>query len=461
MIQGFKDIYINNLYGIGFILSQLFFSLGLNYLLNPWKCKNKQEVIYKVIELVISVIIIIFISCLFAGYYRFPYYKAPLTVIDLIMMTFTILLVTFNVVIYKKNLTKQASIALLFFCLFTAQSNLGGWFGSCQERIWHVLEGKVEFTLIGNIIGMISIMIFMLKIDFKKFVFIPKTMILLVSGYFLFTLLNLSLFRLYFLEQVFANGTEWVFFAIYVSFIMLSVLVYLMIYFNAKEYNEKMMEQLVIDNNKNYIEMMQMSEDKYDSIRKINHDVKNQFMMLQLLMKEKKYDELEKYVNSYLSTMGGSITNLSHSGNKMLDDILNIAFAKCDKNSIKLSMNAIVPENLNVDPVDLCSLITNLVDNAINAIKSTRKKEISLDVEFINSSLLIKVKNYTNKKFNKSELKSLLRNNSDDNYHGWGLKIVNSIVEKYKGSIELECKNNIFSATALIFVEEDTHGTNN
>lgn len=192
MIQGFKDIYINNLYGIGFILSQLFFALGLNYLLNPWKCKNKQEVIYKVIELVISVIIIVFISCLFAGYYRFSYYKAPLTVIDLIMMTFTILLVTFNVVIYKKNLTKQASIALLFFCLFTAQSNLGGWFGSCQERIWHVLEGKVEFTLIGNIIGMVAIMIFMLKIDFKKFIFVPKTMILLVSGYFIFTLLNLT-----------------------------------------------------------------------------------------------------------------------------------------------------------------------------------------------------------------------------------------------------------------------------
>lgn len=234
-----------------------------------------------------------------------------------------------------------------------------------------------------------------------------------------------------------------------------------MIYFNAKEYNEKMMEQLVIDYNKNYIEIMQMSEDKYDSIRKINHDVKNQFMMLQLLMKEKKYDELEKYVNSYLSTMGGGITNLSHSGNKMLDDILNIAFAKCDKNNIKLSMNAIVPKHLNIDPVDLCSLITNLVDNAINAIKSTHKKEIILDVEFINSSLLIKVKNYTNQNFNKSELKGLLRNNSDDNYHGWGLKIVNSIVEKYKGSIELECKNNMFTAIVLIFVEEETHGTNN
>lgn len=308
---------------------------------------------------------------------------------------------------------------------------------------------------------MISIMIFMLKIDFKKFVFVPKTMILLVSGYFIFTLLNLSLFRLYFLEQAFNNGKEWVFFAIHVSFIMLSVLVYLMIYFNAKEYNEKMMEQLVIDNNKNYIEMMQMSEDKYDSIRKINHDVKNQFMMLQLLMNEKKYDELEKYVNSYLSTMGGSITNLSHSGNKMLDDILNIAFAKCDKNNIKLSMSAIVPKQLYIDPVDLCSLITNLVDNAINAIKSTRKKEISLDVEFINISLLIKVTNYTNKKFDKGELKNLLRNNSGDNYHGWGLKIVNSIVKKYKGSIELECKNNMFTATALIFVEEKTHGTNN
>ena len=67
-----------------------------------------------------------------------------------------------------------------------------------------------------------------------------------------------------------------------------------MIYYNAKEYNEKMMDQLIIDNNKNYIQMMQMSEDKYKTIRKINHDVKNQFMMLKVLSDEKKFSELNE-----------------------------------------------------------------------------------------------------------------------------------------------------------------------
>lgn len=123
--------------------------------------------------------------------------------------------------------------------------------------------------------------------DFKKFIFVPKTMLWLTSGYFVFNMVNFGIFRLYFLQPVKEANFPESFFIVYGSFILLSVLVYAMIYYNAKEYNAKTLEQLVIENNKGYIEMMRMSEDKYNAVRKINHDIKNQFMMLQMLSEGK------------------------------------------------------------------------------------------------------------------------------------------------------------------------------
>ena len=290
----------------------------------------------------------------------------------------------------------------------------------------------------------------MIKFNFKKFTFIPWIMVVLVVVYFLFSMICFSTFRIYFLKYCRDNCSE-VFILIFISFIILSILVYLMIYYNAKEYNEKMMDQLIIDNNKNYIQMMQMSEDKYKTIRKINHDVKNQFMMLKVLSDEKKFSELNEYINNYLKN-NSIVDSLSHCGNKVIDDILNIEFSKCKKENIDLDTKIIVPPTLNINPVDLCSLIMNIVDNALNEVKKIEKKKIYLEIQLVNTALLIKTENETKIKFSRNDLNNLLLKNNGDNYHGWGLKIVQNIVDKYKGSIKLECDDN-FVVTIMIFNE--------
>ena len=438
---------------MGFILTQLFFVFGLNYILDPWCFNNKKNTLRKIIELGASLIFMFLLSCFATGYYRLPYYKAFFTVIDIVMFVFSALLVGYNILFLKKDVAKQGTIALLFYCLFCSQSNISGWFGTCQEYVWHVLEGKVEFTLIGNIVGMALIMLLMLKVDFKKFIFVPKTMLLLSSGYLVFTMANFGIFRLFVLQSVKDAGYAEVLFAVYGTFILLNVLVYLMIYYNAKEYNEKTLEQLVVEGNKNYIEMMQMSEDKYDSVRKINHDVKNQFMMLQMLSKDKKYEELEAYLDSYLSTMSSSIVNLSNSGNKTVDDVINIALLKCEKSGIKLNCQILVPPSLKIKAIDFCSLITNLVDNAINATKKTGKSEIGLEIKSFNNAILVSISNPTLKNYSQRELNNLLLFYHQDSYHGWGLKIIKEIVNKYKGTLELVCKSNVFTANAMLFMD--------
>ena len=86
-------------------------------------------------------------------------------------------------------------------------------------------------------------------------------------------------------------------------------------------------------------------------------------------------DELNEYINNYLKN-NSIVDSLSHCGNKVIDDILNIEFSKCKKENIDLDTKIIVPPTLNINPVDLCSLIMNIVDNALNEVKKIEKKKI-------------------------------------------------------------------------------------
>ena len=162
-------------------------------------------------------------------------------------------------------------------------------------------------------------------------------------------------------------------------------------------------------------------------------------------------NELCDVINNYLKN-NSIVDSLSHCGNKVIDDILNIEFSKCKKENIDLDTKIIVPPTLNINPVDLCSLIMNIVDNALNEVKKMEKKKIYLEIQLVNTALLIKTENETKIKFSRNDLNNLLLKNNGDNYHGWGLKIVQNIVDKYKGSIKLECDDN-FVVTIMIFNE--------
>lgn len=377
-----------------------------------------------------------------------------LTVFDMISLTFSVLLVAYNVIFLHKNLAKQAVIAMLFNCLFCVQSSLAGWFGTCQDYVWHLDKGA-NLTLIFNLIGMVFIALFLLKYDIDRFTYIPGILIILVSGFFVITFVDISLFRLYILEYA-ENNSPYVFFAIYASFIVLAVLIYLMIYFNAKEYNDKMMERLIIDNNNSYIQMMQLSENKYESLQKLKHDIKNQFLMLKTFSDEKKYDDLQNYLNNYLSTMG-SLDVTNYCGNQLINNIMNIASDKCNKENITLSVKILVPATLNIAPVDLCSLILNLVDNAVHALKEEEedKKKIDLEIKYVNDSLFIQISNYTKKNYTSYQLNNLIRKRNGNGDHGWGLKIIQEITENYNGSFKIECQNNLFTAYTYITLRKD------
>lgn len=460
MLGGFLDIYVYNNYGFGFILDELYFAIALNFILNH-PTNNKKDIIRKIIEVLVGFLLISFIGIIYATLLRgISYYDVVITVVDATMLNFTIVLVLYNIFALKLNPIKQIIISALFLTMFYAESSFAGWLGTMQEFYWHILPG-IEFTLVSNILMLIVITLFLFFYDFRKISFIPKTNIVLALFYLIFIFINLSIIRLYFLkiESIKYNN---IFFAVYIFYVLFALIIYLNIYYSSKSYSDKIYERVILDYSKSYIQMMDISEKSYQQIRKINHDIKNQFAMLNLLLENQQYDELKKYLSKYQSEYSKA-KSLIQCGNQVINNILNIEISKCITNNIKLLQEIIVPSNLNINPIDLCSLLSNIIDNSIDAVSNLteNKKIITLEIKYINDYLIITATNPTDREFTKRELSSIQTTKGDKENHGYGLKIIQAICKKYNGHFELNYQDHNFIVSIMIECKGDTNEKGN
>ena len=107
-------------------------------------------------------------------------------------------------------------------------------------------------------------------------------------------------------------------------------------------------------------------ENMYRQVRGWRHDYRNHIQALKAYMS---FSEHEK-VSEYLDMLNDDLTSVDtiiKTGNIMIDAILNIKISLARAKKIKVNVKAAVPGNLSVSDIDLCILIGNLLDNAIEA----------------------------------------------------------------------------------------------
>lgn len=186
------------------------------------------------------------------------------------------------------------------------------------------------------------------------------------------------------------------------------------------------------------------SKENIDLINLKCHDLKHQI---------RKYGEVGALSEESIKEMESiiSIYDLSvKTGNETLDIILTEKSLLCKKHNIKLTCIA-DGEKLNfMSDVDIYSLFGNAIDNAIEAVLGIEenKRVIGLLVKTEKDFLSLQIYNYFN--FDIKFQDGLpITSKSDSNYHGFGLKSIKLIVEKYGGNISIALKDNIFNLNIL------------
>ena len=109
-----------------------------------------------------------------------------------------------------------------------------------------------------------------------------------------------------------------------------------------------------------------------------------------------------------------------------------------NETEIMSDINVEFPKACNILPNDVCTILSNLLDNAIEATQKVEEsKYIKLIIRRAKYFLFIRVSNPCKKM---KEFEVLLKTTKDNkNLHGWGLQSVNDVVEKYNG--RMECLN--------------------
>ena len=197
------------------------------------------------------------------------------------------------------------------------------------------------------------------------------------------------------------------------------------------------------------IQLLKQAEDQYKSSKEnvdiINlkcHDLKHQ---LTEYAKNGKLDsellgELENVINIYDSTI--------KTGNEALDLILSEKSLICQKKDIKLTCLADCSKLNFINKTDLYSLFGNLIDNAMEAvykIQDVDKRHINLVVKNVNSFVSISIDNYYEGNIVLLDNGLPKTTKEDKDYHGYGMKSIQLIVNKYDGDLNISLDNNVFS----------------
>ena len=190
-------------------------------------------------------------------------------------------------------------------------------------------------------------------------------------------------------------------------------------------------------------------ETMYKQIRGWRHDYRNHIQLMKVLAANGDMDAIKDYLDK-LDTDLSTVDTVVKTGNAMADAILNSKISLAKAKGIEVVADAHIPVKLKSSEIDLCCIIGNLFDNAIEA--SVRLPEnqrvIRVYMDMKNTQLYISFTNFTAGKKMKKEGK-LFRSTKGDG-HGFGLVRIDAIVERLEGYISRNSEDGAFTTEILL-----------
>ena len=201
-----------------------------------------------------------------------------------------------------------------------------------------------------------------------------------------------------------------------------------------------------------YISQCEIMKNSVEQLKSFRHDVKIHLATLRDLSLKSNTREIIGYLDLLLGDVEKSEI-YSDTGNLPFDSIINFKLKNASKDNIKLNLNVLIPPVINIEIVDVITILGNLLDNALNAVKELDEKWITLNIQFSKGTLFLKIENPFDGalKF-KDDSGGKLASIKHGGEHGYGLRNVKKSVDKYNGEIKISTANNIFSVNILLFI---------
>lgn len=190
-------------------------------------------------------------------------------------------------------------------------------------------------------------------------------------------------------------------------------------------------------------------DNMYRQIRGWRHDYRNHIQTMKAYAAQEDWDAIRRYLD-LLDEDLTTVDTVIKTGNPMTDAILNSKISLAGSKGIRVIADAHIPVKLKSSEIDLCCIIGNLFDNAIEAsVKLPEdKRVIRVYMDMKNTQLYISFTNFTaGKKLRKDG--QVFRSTKGEG-HGFGLVRIDAIVERLDGYISRNSEDGAFTTEILL-----------
>jgi hypothetical protein len=196
----------------------------------------------------------------------------------------------------------------------------------------------------------------------------------------------------------------------------------------------------------------ELYENRKEIARRI-HDFNHHIKALEVLASQEQAEKTAQYTRSLLKTSYAE-KNFCKSGNDIIDAVINCKAAEAEVLSVPFQYSVDLPRPIEIDPVDVCAILSNQIDNAFEAsqhILDGTKRDISVKIWVkSDSTLFFRVENYVDADplISNPNLHTTKANAHE--LHGLGLQNIADTAKKYGGALRSFYQDHYFVSTVFV-----------
>lgn len=417
-----------------------------------FKLKRKKKFILKLsISLVLTFLI--------AFFYPLPFYNFWYT--SLMFIAYFVLTFIASLFLFDESISTMAFLSIASYLVqhisYQAVNtflNLGGFEGNTGINIYGGSKASdltfstlsiFLYLFIYFIVYLLSYFLFASQIKKGERVTIKSSYLVLIVAISLGLVIFVNSYAVYNLNSAFSLQAMGLF------NLVSMVCCFFVLAFQFKLLDNKNLQEEVDDayrllreERKQYLQ----SKNNVELINERVHDLKHQIRAIveNESLKEEVVDEMENAIRVYDSKV--------KTGNDVLDTILTEKSLECSSKNIKITCLLDGKALSFIDEIDLYTFFGNAIDNAIESVVKLEdeKRIISLTAKQKGNTVSLVLENYTENSIIKND-DGTIKSSKDTPFHGYGMKSMEAITEKYHGNLTYAIENGVFSLYAL-FVNE-------
>ncbi|MDF2594474.1 MAG: hypothetical protein K0R69_815 [Clostridia bacterium] len=205
------------------------------------------------------------------------------------------------------------------------------------------------------------------------------------------------------------------------------------------QYQNEVMMQTVLD-----------QDETNKEVRRIWHDFNNHISCIDMLLQMNNVVRARKYISDM--QINSQVVHFEiKTGNEIADAVLNQKYKKAKKHNIQFKVEGQLTDDININEVDLCSLMSNALDNAIEAnlkVLDESRRAIGVQIKSRDYCLFLEITNTVDKNITNAEITGTTK--EDKKSHGFGMLNMKTIAEKYQGYMNYKFKGDSFNLSIML-----------